>query len=204
VEACRSWRVGGAWRQEEKLFLLVEFQRMKRASRGADLPSTRVNKAQVCAKLEICLPVSSPSLAGRGGEGKRGVDADPYPQAWRQGGVTMLRRRKLPSDGKVRRRYLWPRGPLRASGVPAQRFLLPPNTEDLGLQRGTSTPAPDQVVSSPIWIRWPLPRGQPWRRWRRTGSRFIFLFKVLLAKNKDYVVILVSFFVPCCNFIPPL
>jgi hypothetical protein len=67
------------------LFLLLELQRMEQASRGADLPSTRVNKAQVCAKLEICLLVSSPSLAGRGGEGKRGVDADPDDQAWWQG-----------------------------------------------------------------------------------------------------------------------
>jgi hypothetical protein len=35
VEACRSWRVGGAWRQEEKLFLLVELQRMEQGSRSS-------------------------------------------------------------------------------------------------------------------------------------------------------------------------
>jgi hypothetical protein len=55
------------------LFLLLELQRMEQASRGEDLPSTRVNKAQVCAKLEICVSASPSSLAGRGGEGKRGV-----------------------------------------------------------------------------------------------------------------------------------
>jgi hypothetical protein len=117
----------------------------------------------------------------------------PDAKAWWQGGVAMLRRLKLPSDGEMRRRYLWPRGPLRSSGAPTQRFLLPPTREDLGLQRGTSTPVTDQVVSCPSWIRWPLPRGRPWRRWRRTGSRFIFLFEVLLAKNKNYVVISVLF-----------
>jgi hypothetical protein len=69
----------------------------------------------------------------------------------------------------MRRCYLWQRGPLPASGARAPR-VLPPRWEDLGLQRGSSTPVPDQVVSSPSWSRWPLLGGRQWCQWRRTGS----------------------------------
>jgi hypothetical protein len=193
VETRWPWLVGSSWRPEEVLPQFVKLQRMEfLVSSGAAPPSTRVNKAQDCAKLQICAPSPS-SPAGRGGEGRgRGGAAPVADFCWQRGDVRFLQR-KLPSVGELCCRYFWPRGPLRASGALAPRFLLPPTREDLGRHRGSSTPVPDQVVSSPSWSRWPRSHRRQWDRWRRTGSRFTFSFEVLLVNCKDYDVILFFF-----------
>jgi hypothetical protein len=117
VEARWPWLVGGSWRPEEVLPQLVKLHRKELlASSGAALPSTRVNKAQGCTLFLICA-ASPSSPAGHGGEGRGHGGAVSVGKAWWQQGEVKLLQRKLPSVGELRRRYLWPRRPLRASGA---------------------------------------------------------------------------------------
>lgn len=128
------------------------------------------------------LPFVSPhSLDGRGGEGRRRRVEVLVVGSERQRVEFELRSRILPSVGQSCRRYLWPRGPLRASVDSSPRILLPPRWEALGLQHGDPTPSSSQVVSSPRWSWWSLTRGRQWRQWRWTRSRFTFSCEVLFV-----------------------
>jgi len=58
------------------------------------------------------------------GEGRRGREVVLVLLSRHQPVSVKLKLRKFPSDGEERRRYLWPRGPLRTSRVVAPRIFL--------------------------------------------------------------------------------
>jgi hypothetical protein len=89
--------------------------------------SWRSDQAWECIPgTTACRPdlLHPPSLAGRGGEGRRSWVWMLLVSSWRLWSPLKLKMRLIPSGGEEHRRYPWPRGPHRTSGVLDPRCSL--------------------------------------------------------------------------------